>query len=324
MDTLLTPIAFNCRFCNSRSACESIVSSEVTYNTGFHFRYDKCESCQSLIIRNAPHDIAKFYPNDYAPHSADLSNLPTRYINVNKFYYYLRHCPKFLVHFFPIESVLIEINRRRIEESARILDIGCGSGRLVALLRLIGFHQAIGLDPYAKEASLRSGFIRKCSLHEFEGSYDVVVLNHVIEHTDNPFKVLCKVRDLLATDGIIILRCPLANSYAFRKFRGYWIQLDPPRHQSIPSIDGLRTVVKAAGLDILTTQFDSTEFQILGSKDQLKGISLRDASSVYSGTLFSKLRLSFLKLYYFPFVSYLNYKGRGDQVVLILGKGNRG
>src|SRR5262245_57683967 len=68
---------------------------------------------------------------------------------------------------------------------ARVLDVGCGYGRLLSLLQAAGL-EATGVDmnPNIVAAGRNSG-LRCVTPDEFNASsdqYDVVLMSHVIEH----------------------------------------------------------------------------------------------------------------------------------------------
>ena len=87
----------------------------------------------------------------------------------------------------------------------RVLDLGCGSGRLGEALRELG-HHVVGVDvhdsPDAKErldhfvvGDLEHGI--PAAVHE-HGPYDTIVAADVLEHVRDPGRLLVELRDLTA------------------------------------------------------------------------------------------------------------------------------
>jgi len=97
--------------------------------------------------------------------------------------------------------------------SGRLLDIGCGFGGFVALMRGRGW-EAEGLDPSpeASAAGAAKGIpVRLGTLREYEappGSFDAVTLFYVLEHLHDPMGALRKAHGLLAPGGTLLVRVP--------------------------------------------------------------------------------------------------------------------
>jgi len=91
-----------------------------------------------------------------------------------------------------------------------VLDVGCGSGTLLGLLKHRGFR-VTGLDFSAEAAAIAKAEngvdVAVGSLEEAHfpaESFDVVTLFHVMEHVTNPRQVLAEVsRVLKITDGVV-------------------------------------------------------------------------------------------------------------------------
>ena len=95
----------------------------------------------------------------------------------------------------------------------RLLDVGCGFGGFVELMRRRGWD-AEGVDPSssAVEVATRHGRrIRLGTLEQFagdQGAYDAVTLFYVLEHLTDPMAALRKVFNLLAAGGAVVIRVP--------------------------------------------------------------------------------------------------------------------
>ncbi len=109
-----------------------------------------------------------------------------------------------------------------------VLEIGCGEGRLAALMGFSGAH--VHAVDYSKEAiALAQDRIRlpnvrfECKdARDVSGQYDRVVLQGVLEHMDDPFGELRRWRDrFLKPGGVLITSSP-----SFLNPRGYvWMAL---------------------------------------------------------------------------------------------------
>lgn len=82
-------------------------------------------------------------------------------------------------------------------------------------------------------------------------SYELVVLQHVLEHVPDPVAVLRRISALLARDGRAVLFFPNSQSLGARCFGSDWYEWDPPRHLCFPSLGALGLLARRAGLVVL-------------------------------------------------------------------------
>jgi len=137
--------------------------------------------------------------------------------------------------------------------SAEILDVGCGSGTLLGLLKNLGFHVR-GVDFSAEAAKIAAAengvnvFVGSLEQASFPAaSFDVVTLFHVMEHVTDPRRVLEEVFRILRPGGAIVLQVPNIDSWQFRMFGARWYGLDIPRHVIDYSKDGILRLLNETG-----------------------------------------------------------------------------
>jgi len=132
----------------------------------------------------------------------------------------------------------------------KILDVGCGSGETLVLLKKIGWD-VYGLDidksalRMAKERGISNttyGTFKNIS--DFPDNYfDAVRMYHVIEHLDNPVEALKIIHKKLKKNGEIIIGTPNTKSVISRLFGKYWLNLDTPRHVILFNPDILKKIL---------------------------------------------------------------------------------
>ena len=83
---------------------------------------------------------------------------------------------------------------------------------------------------------------------------------------------LTALKDKLDDSGVLIVRIPLGASYGWRKYGGYWVQLDAPRHAHLYSPVGMKALADRVGLETRDVAFDSTSFMVTGSEATLAGM----------------------------------------------------
>jgi SAM-dependent methyltransferase len=169
-----------------------------------------------------------------------------------------------------------------------LLDVGCGSGELLLLLRSMGWNvQGIDTDPVAVEkASAKDLDVRLGSLadQEFpEDHFDIIIMNHVIEHVHDPVGLLTECHRILRSRGRLIMITPNFSSWGHRIFKDSWRGLEAPRHLYLYDPRNLRIATDLAGLKVqsLVTSANNAKWFYLASLALLsKGNVLNQAPSL--------------------------------------------
>lgn len=116
---------------------------------------------------------------------------------------------------------------RDLLPGARVLDLGCGPGRLALMCATLARH-VDGLD-FSKEAihlaqlnakacRLPNASFFVADLDEYQNprAYEIVILTGVLEHVKSPLGSLARLNSLLVDGGVAVVSCP-----NFCNFRGY-------------------------------------------------------------------------------------------------------
>jgi hypothetical protein len=135
---------------------------------------------------------------------------------------------------------------------------------------------------------------------------------HSLEHVDNPLETLLSAKDLLDTNGTILIRTPIV-SFAFEKYGEFWYGIDAPRHLFIFSEHGLQLTINRAGLEIVDSYYDSTHAQFLFSEGYKNNISMESQAHTL-------LRLPRVLSSNIRKAKNLNLQRRGDQAVFHVKK----
>jgi 2-polyprenyl-3-methyl-5-hydroxy-6-metoxy-1,4-benzoquinol methylase len=137
-------------------------------------------------------------------------------------------------------------------KGARVLDIGCGNGRVMMQLRSVGW-QVSGVEPdpksaaQAREAGLdvRAGLLDPGTWPE--GCFDAITMNHVIEHLHDPLGMLRICAQILKPGGSISIATPNFASRGHQIFGRDWLPLDAPRHLVLFTWQSLSEALAACG-----------------------------------------------------------------------------
>ena len=101
---------------------------------------------------------------------------------------------------------------RRGSSRGRLLDVGCGDGRLLDVLA--ADHDVVGIEP--DSATGASAVQRRYPIHlapfspplPVEGPFDVVMMLDVLEHLSDPVDALRLAASLLGEHGVLLITVP--------------------------------------------------------------------------------------------------------------------
>jgi SAM-dependent methyltransferase len=113
--------------------------------------------------------------------------------------------------------------------------VGCGSGYDLRAFAALGCTlYGIEPDPQAAEEARRAGVqVQSCTIESAsfpDGSFDVITMNHALEHVFDPRAALANLRRMLRAGGVLYLLFPTSDGLWFRLFRQDWYHLEVPRH----------------------------------------------------------------------------------------------
>ena len=111
---------------------------------------------------------------------------------------------------------------------ARVLDVGCATGSLLAFLRQRGWETK-GVEISETQAEYgkreRKLDVRKEPLEDIHFSdcyFNVVIASHLIEHLNNPASFVAEVYRILADGGHFFVTTPNIAGFQARLFKGRW------------------------------------------------------------------------------------------------------
>jgi SAM-dependent methyltransferase len=206
------------------------------------FTFVRCEGCGTLLLDPRPTDEAlpALYPEEYGPYHFDRLPAFVRWGRDQ------------------VQQRKVDVLLRFAPPRACVVDLGCGGGALLRLMRRAGRDglHLVGWDfpgPHLDRLEAE-GFeiIRGPVVHGAvaERSVDLFVLNQVIEHFARPREVLEVLARALKPGGTIILETPDTRGLDARLFHArYWGGYHFPRHLVLFHREGLVELLARVGLD---------------------------------------------------------------------------
>jgi len=215
----------SCLICGSDRAVPLFRASDRLYHTTEkEFGVVRCDSCGLVRMEPRPssQELPGYYPDSYwfTPDENASSRMEEAYRRL-----VLRDHVRF------VERVL-----RRSGGNGVLLDVGCGGGLFLGMLRERAY-QVMGMDNSREAARIawqRQGTPAVCGTLENAplraGSFRCITMFHVLEHLPDPRRYLETVRSLLDEDGRLVVQVPNAACWQFRLLGAAWNGIDVPRH----------------------------------------------------------------------------------------------
>src|SRR3954469_22698703 len=192
-----------CKLCGNKEGNELFSIKEMQLGLRDFFRYMYCADCGCMQLLDLPPILSKYYPKDYYSFKHDLI-FPKRpdLLRKIKASYLLYGKNRLLGRLLSIGYKIPEyydwLKIPEIKFDDSILDVGTGNGDLLLNFFKIGFTNLTGIDPFIdRERHYGNITVYKKNIFEMDGRYDYIMLNHVIEHMEEPKKVLKKLYQLL-------------------------------------------------------------------------------------------------------------------------------
>lgn len=177
--------------------------------------------------------------------------------------------------FSPLEKVirLLRVQRcrsvERFAKKGRILDVGCGRGDFLLLMKERGWEPTgLELDERIESHGKKIGVdLRAGSLEtvRFPDSYfEAVTFWHVFEHLRDPEWALGECRRILKPGGLLVVSVPNIGSFQARLSGRHWFHLDPPFHLYHYSLANLKKLLEKASFKTLKVKHFSLEYNPYG------------------------------------------------------------
>jgi SAM-dependent methyltransferase len=234
-----------------------------------YFQCEKCKAFSLYPILNS-NEVRKLYSDTYI-HDVNPDLLADQQAHKNRF--------------SDLHDALIA---KKTSENVFFLDYGCGANpESLMLAKSLGYN-SFGVE-VEEDTRAQAHLISGCQvfstdeISRCEISFDVIFLGDVLEHLNNPLKVLNLLGSLLNPGGIMIIQGPLEGARTFSNFLiGNKARIHskvpssfPPYHVSLATKQSILCALRINGLVlqklmITEPQWPSPKF---GSKKSFTSVS---------------------------------------------------
>lgn len=147
----------------------------------------------------------------------------------------------------------LKLIKKNSRPEATIFEIGSGRGEFLAEARKQGFTVAgLEISQTGRQLAeqifglkLEAGSGNNAA---FTKKYDIIILRQVLEHLENPQKVLNNIfENGLKDGGLLFIKIPRLDSWEAAFFKKYWHGYDLPRHRFHFSRQGIIKLLRQIG-----------------------------------------------------------------------------
>lgn len=246
-----TEVVYNCPVCKSLRTGNSYLVKE--YGKGPGLIFSECKQCMAVFLaeRIVESEIGEAYKDEYEPYNDRTSILRKLFVSWR-------------------DGREVKYIKKHVADARRILEIGSSWGRYLNVLKKRLNLEAVGVE-ISKEAAeigrakhgldIRIGTLESQNFPD--SRFDIVVMNHVLEHLYRPVTTLKNVFKVMKGNAILLIRTPNTISPERKLFGKYWGPYDVPRHITLFSEPTIRKVLSECGFKDILIGYESIPNDII-------------------------------------------------------------
>jgi 2-polyprenyl-3-methyl-5-hydroxy-6-metoxy-1,4-benzoquinol methylase len=274
-----------CQICGNKRFNFLLKQYDKNLNIQRVFSLSKCSVCGALFLNPQPSykELEEHYSSEkYYSLKKIQTKEESKKTRLKLFLYnvYFNQEKKNLFLRILLPPIKFIVRGTIINGQKNLLDIGCGSGQFLYEMKDKGMR-VYGVEPgdFDREGNIKYNLnIKKRGLLKArypKEYFDLITMNHVLEHLSEPKKEIHEVHRILKKHGTFILGIPNTNSLAFSIFKKNWYQLDIPRHLWNFSNKNLKLFLEKNGFNIKKIRYNSRPSQFSVSLEYKLGIKNR-------------------------------------------------
>jgi methionine biosynthesis protein MetW len=250
-----------CDLCDSLEIEKTSIIQDCLFGVPGNFSLRKCKKCGTLYLSPRPkrEEIVRLYRKYYNYRKVSRGNSLRVWLRKNARLRTIYHAIN--------GEYIAEILRK---SKGKVLDVGCGNGVLLEDLRENGcVAMGVELNPDNVSIAKVKGFEVFCgSLEDAryqDNTFDVVIVNHVLEHVPSPIKTMKEIWRILKPGGKVFIQTPNEESYMRKIFGKYWTGWHIPFHFNYFSQRTIRKLSLLAGFKVLQLETITPDHHFLNS-----------------------------------------------------------
>ncbi len=228
------------------------------------FNLLRCPDCGVVYTLNPPQE-KDIKPYDKLNLKLSLGDSPNGF--TSKLYYHVRN--------FMLKRKVKIVEIQAYRTSGSLLNYGAKTGFFSHRMEKRGW-KVTSVEKYYEERqfSLEMFHHRMIDVPETDslhpGTFDVITMWHVFEHSYHPHELLDKFYELLRPGGVLIMACPNIRSTDAMHYGPYWAAYDVPRHRWHFDPSSLTTLTNRHGFTLMHHErmpFDSFYISVLSERN---------------------------------------------------------
>ena len=241
-----------CLFCPTAPWAEIGRGRDYEYDTVPDlFTLRRCTGCGLVFVapRPGPAAMRVIYPSNYYAYREEEIERPLLKLFRDR-----------------IEGSKVRRYRRLVaDDTAAVVDVGCGDGRLLDILRRLGpsgwrlagieVAEAAARRAAERGFEVRTGDLETLDLARWNGRFGLALVHQVIEHTRDPRDAVRRIARLLRPGGVLSVETPDTRGWDARIFRrGYWGGYHIPRHFYLFDASTLSRLLVEQGFEVVSVR----------------------------------------------------------------------
>lgn len=293
--------AVYCPVCGSSRTADhrsDVIDFEYGVKPARAFRIARCGDCGSdhLLPRPTVAEISSFYPSDYHAYHDDHSGLARLLVSMRA-------------------KARAKAYSRMIGTSGgRLFDVGAGDCRHFDALKPhcslefsgVEIKPEIAERARARGYDVATGTLEEMDLGRHLGRYDIVSMNHVIEHVLDPNEMARRAFEILKPGGRALGQLPARDCWEEALAGRYWGGYHFPRHLQAFTYRGLAKCLANAGFTDIEVKAAPHVQAALSLQNRLIGAGWKPQMRYGKTPIYSWLILSVLP---FETLAWLSGKG---------------